>query len=301
MFCTKCGTEDTAGSNQCSQCGAALLGPPPQPTPPAQATVTMPPNPAPSVAAGPQAYHGASGPQTCGLAIASLVFGLLSGILFIFAPIGIILGIVALRKISRNKATLGGEGLAIAGITSSVFLSMFSAIILAILLPVFATARERARMSDCSTNLKQIGTALLSYAQDYDEHLPDRSQWEDATQAYIANPKVYVCPDLTASRSGYAWNEQLSSAKLERVQNPAYTISAFDATGGWNQSGGMELIAPRHNGNTMLVVSFVDGHVKVERPDPMRDNRWWSIGAKSIIGPEVGQNASPAADPRYAR
>ncbi|HEX5323127.1 MAG TPA: type II secretion system protein, partial [Capsulimonadaceae bacterium] len=42
------------------------------------------------------------------------------------------------------------------------------AILLAILLPVFAHAREKARQSTCAGNLKQIGLAISMYSQDYD-------------------------------------------------------------------------------------------------------------------------------------
>jgi prepilin-type N-terminal cleavage/methylation domain-containing protein len=43
------------------------------------------------------------------------------------------------------------------------------AILAAILFPVFAQARESARMTSCLSNLKQIGLAMTMYAQDYDE------------------------------------------------------------------------------------------------------------------------------------
>ena len=46
------------------------------------------------------------------------------------------------------------------------------AILAAILFPVFAKAREKARQTSCTSNLKQMGIAILSYAQDYDESLP---------------------------------------------------------------------------------------------------------------------------------
>ena len=46
------------------------------------------------------------------------------------------------------------------------------AILAAILFPVFAQAREKARMTTCLSNLKQIGTGLMMYAPDYDEILP---------------------------------------------------------------------------------------------------------------------------------
>jgi len=48
------------------------------------------------------------------------------------------------------------------------------AILAAILFPVFAQAREKARQSACLSNMKQVGTALMMYAQDYDEALPEQ-------------------------------------------------------------------------------------------------------------------------------
>src|SRR5919202_6367469 len=44
------------------------------------------------------------------------------------------------------------------------------AILAAILFPVFAQAREKARSASCQSNLKQLGTAILMYSQDYDGH-----------------------------------------------------------------------------------------------------------------------------------
>src|SRR6266511_3956182 len=46
------------------------------------------------------------------------------------------------------------------------------AILAAILFPVFAQAREKARQSTCTSNLKQLGNGLLMYTQDYDETFP---------------------------------------------------------------------------------------------------------------------------------
>src|SRR6186997_1566649 len=46
------------------------------------------------------------------------------------------------------------------------------AILAAILFPVFAQAREKARQAACMSNTKQIGIALMMYTQDFDELLP---------------------------------------------------------------------------------------------------------------------------------
>ncbi|MHB8994361.1 MAG: prepilin-type N-terminal cleavage/methylation domain-containing protein [Armatimonadota bacterium] len=72
------------------------------------------------------------------------------------------------------------------------------AILAAILFPVFAKAREKARQSSCQSNLKQIGLAVLSYAQDYDERSTPEMVgdywWTDIVQPYIKNTQIMVCP-----------------------------------------------------------------------------------------------------------
>jgi prepilin-type N-terminal cleavage/methylation domain-containing protein/prepilin-type processing-associated H-X9-DG protein len=51
------------------------------------------------------------------------------------------------------------------------------AILAAILFPVFAKAREKARQASCLSNLRQIGTAVMMYLQDYDETFPFVLDW----------------------------------------------------------------------------------------------------------------------------
>ncbi len=82
------------------------------------------------------------------------------------------------------------------------------AILAAILFPVFARARENARKSTCQSNLKQIGTALRMYAQDYDEvNLRRRPSstttfnyfWYFMIEPYTKNTQLLRCPS-------YPWN-----------------------------------------------------------------------------------------------
>jgi prepilin-type processing-associated H-X9-DG protein len=80
------------------------------------------------------------------------------------------------------------------------------AILAAILFPVFAQAREKARQSGCLSNLKQIGTALMMYVHDYDEILPSpdhatdgpsslgNQKWMDRIYPYVKNEQLYNCP-----------------------------------------------------------------------------------------------------------
>lgn len=76
------------------------------------------------------------------------------------------------------------------------------AILAAILFPVFAQAREKARATSCLSNMKQIGLAVMQYAQDYDETFPLRNYnqwaaepWDWTVQPYIKSLAVFYCPD----------------------------------------------------------------------------------------------------------
>ena len=80
------------------------------------------------------------------------------------------------------------------------------AILAAILFPVFAKAREKARQAACVSNVKQIMNACQMYTQDYDETLPWSPDlwgtssawifWPHQLQPYIKNWDVYQCPSL---------------------------------------------------------------------------------------------------------
>ncbi|MBC8102374.1 MAG: DUF1559 domain-containing protein [Cytophagales bacterium] len=64
------------------------------------------------------------------------------------------------------------------------------AILAAILFPVFAQAREKARQTSCASNLKQIGTAWLMYAQDYDEGIAPYRPYLIGTTSYFWDASV---------------------------------------------------------------------------------------------------------------
>jgi len=75
------------------------------------------------------------------------------------------------------------------------------AILAAILLPVFAQAREKARQSNCASNLKQIGTAMLMYCQDNDGgYLPTWYEWHVDLMPYVKNDQIIACPSSGHAR-----------------------------------------------------------------------------------------------------
>lgn len=95
------------------------------------------------------------------------------------------------------------------------------AILAAILFPVFAQAREKARQITCLNNMKQIGLGFSQYVQDFDETMPPTecydptftkllSSWDLCIQPYIkvymgagvSDPSVFHCPDDQVARAG---------------------------------------------------------------------------------------------------
>lgn len=82
------------------------------------------------------------------------------------------------------------------------------AILAAILFPVFARAREKARQASCLSNCKQIGLAMHMYIDDYDEQFcvvtctaTTDYKWFDPINPYIKNKQVLFCPSLRGQSS----------------------------------------------------------------------------------------------------
>ncbi|MBW3622733.1 MAG: prepilin-type N-terminal cleavage/methylation domain-containing protein [Armatimonadetes bacterium] len=159
------------------------------------------------------------------------------------------------------------------------------AILAAILFPVFAKARERARQTACAGNLKQIGAAVLMYAEEWDGTLPAISHditespyaWTRTLTRYIRSPQVMWCPsdpsfgDATVREGSYVINGDLSAGTLlSDVLTPTEQIYAGEA--GERMIGDhyhprkavrelrQELDPKRHNDGSNYL--YLDGHVK---------------------------------------
>jgi len=132
------------------------------------------------------------------------------------------------------------------------------AILAAILFPVFAQAREKARQTSCLSNNHQIGMAFMQYAADYDECLPLSTDsgrdlsWANTLQPYIKNRQVYRCPSdpstnfvtplvgATVTRfSSYFLNDWLAGTlkytNLASIDKPANVI--YVSEGALNKTG----------------------------------------------------------------
>jgi prepilin-type N-terminal cleavage/methylation domain-containing protein/prepilin-type processing-associated H-X9-DG protein len=137
------------------------------------------------------------------------------------------------------------------------------AILAAILFPVFAKAREKARQTSCLSNLRQQGTACIMYMGDYDDinftffnntmepldlTQPDDGRmvhpaWRTLCQPYTKNWQLFICPSKPSldgktrdeqqwfpARWGYGWNMtrfgdgRPDGKSLAEIPVPASTI-----------------------------------------------------------------------------
>lgn len=150
------------------------------------------------------------------------------------------------------------------------------AILAAILLPVFARARENARKATCQSNEKQLANALLMYSQDYDERLPagytspPARDWATDTAPYLKNTQVFVCPSKSNQSRGYGYNTWLASnpgRSLAEIQEPARTClfneiaQAVDRSWPWGY-GTDTRFEPDARHLDGMNMGFADGHVK---------------------------------------
>jgi len=120
------------------------------------------------------------------------------------------------------------------------------AILAAILFPVFAKVREKARQTACLSNQKQIGLALMQYVQDNDEVFPCTKTfpwtpggqpqgigWAGELYPYVKSRAVFKCPDNSSSSAdfvvSYAMNWGMFPAMtLSKLNAPANTVYLFE-------------------------------------------------------------------------
>jgi len=126
------------------------------------------------------------------------------------------------------------------------------AILAAILFPVFAKAREKARQITCASNEKQIGLGFLQYVQDYDEKWPvglagtsaaiNGAGWAGQIYSYTKSTGLLKCPDDSTPPTtvngtqtypvSYAYNSNLPSVTNAQFTSPASTVVLAEAEGG---------------------------------------------------------------------
>jgi len=149
----------------------------------------------------------------------------------------------------RRNAGLRGNGFTL--IELLVVIAII-AILAAILFPVFARAREKARQNTCLNNAKQLGIALIQYTQDWDETLPlwdfgvgtklegvnVNYNWDVAVWPLVKNKGVFSCPsnpveDTTGFPPGwvvrsFAMPRNIAGLSLGEIKDPSSSVLLFE-------------------------------------------------------------------------
>ncbi len=102
------------------------------------------------------------------------------------------------------------------------------AILAAILFPVFARAREKARTTSCLSNIKQMGLCWMMYTQDYDETCPpcdmwgpnkERTHWQWLLNHYAKSNSIFTCPSNTTAKPYDGRQNLKTGGQVNYVQN----------------------------------------------------------------------------------
>ena len=180
------------------------------------------------------------------------------------------------------------------------------AILAAILFPVFARARDKARQASCAANSKQIGMAAIMYDSDFDRWPNDMAVYPvspgtapgspyGALAIYLESNDALRCPshDVTGPTS-YGWNKYVigDTGNLvfwspTDVKMPTRVPMCWDGSGQkwnfqwYNNGNDFHFVSQRHRGSANF--TFCDGHVKSVNTDcitvfglpPDYDNHWY--------------------------
>lgn len=172
MFCNRCGENNPEISSFCSRCGQPL-----------NSTAATAPPPLSPAGAPTEAYSGV--PVTDGKAIAALVLGLLTFVVWIFAAIpAIILGHLSRSDIKKSGGRLKGDGMALTGLVIG-YLSIAAVplilIIAAIAIPNFMRARTAANEASAVGEVRRINRLAAEYHSTHGQSYPENFRSFDST------------------------------------------------------------------------------------------------------------------------
>jgi len=178
------------------------------------------------------------------------------------------------------------------------------AILAAILFPVFARAREKARQTSCVSNLKQIGLAAQMYAQDYDERLTrsiticwgnpilEKVPHYVLLQPYVKSWKVWACP----SAIGSCYNDSSQHSGV----NPILNDPMLKALTGLPSDFQMNYMPPEDmNVNGYKLARFQAPAQTVMYADSISFPRTWSVAYANVCAAECNPDRRTANNTRH--
>jgi prepilin-type N-terminal cleavage/methylation domain-containing protein/prepilin-type processing-associated H-X9-DG protein len=170
------------------------------------------------------------------------------------------------------------------------------AILAAILFPVFAQAKEAAKRTACLSNVKQIGLALVMYANDYDDMSP--SVWEAATgtnlvdnnmlyQPYVKSANLFLCPD--DQFKGCAYSEGLPGLKTDPCISygtnwgPMQSFAMGTAEGGLFQNFNFPTATVPYYWSPGISMTSIENPADMWAGGDSDDTPWYTVCMGSIL------------------
>lgn len=135
------------------------------------------------------------------------------------------------------------------------------AILAAILFPVFARAREKARQTTCTSNQRQIMASVQMFSQDHEESFPKSdSFWSDLD----LDPGVMKCPSADKSNPvNYGFMYGLAESSIGNLADPTTTAVTCDAQGVAFANMIVDPSEAQMRHSSQCIVSYADGHVGI--------------------------------------
>jgi len=137
----------------------------------------------------------------------------------------------------------------------------------------FPNRRSSGKRHPCLNHLKQLSVAVRMYCEEHGRP-PDLNKWCDQIMPILSfSTKMFVCPDAPrqAKETGYTYG-----LNPHFVIGDSRCVLLFETNGGWNKSGGADMMAFRNHGGRQKwsSVAFADGHVEVIRPEDAGKLKW---------------------------
>jgi len=179
------------------------------------------------------------------------------------------------------------------------------AILAAILFPVFAQAREKARQASCVSNMRQLGTAVMMYIQDHDEKMPFNYAyewtptcqqipgrlwwWQDLVRPYTKNEQIFSCPSASPHIGYTYWRppgtpnplikDYIANASSgTRAPNTGFTYNGLL----WNAAPGPFINNWCNDSRSLAVIEEPAGTIGIF--DGQRSFEMWRIEQSDIWG-----------------
>jgi prepilin-type processing-associated H-X9-DG protein len=220
-------------------------------------------------------------PATSGLAIASLICGLIFFLPILPGLLAVIFGIIALKQTREGRA--GGRGLAVAGLVcGAVSLFIWGSCFMTPLAGfnrAMRTARQTAQQVQCSSNLQQIGMGLMLYANNNNGKYP--AKLGALIESGDVPASVFVCPHTGNSPApGNGLKGQ--AANLEKGGHLSYVYVGQNLD---NDSPAEAVVVYEklgNHGNQGMNVLFKDGHVE-----------WYDATQMAVLMGELNAGNNP--------